>query len=103
WVPMTSALEAVLAGNVEARVETQGLTGDVKQVAGLINDTLKNLGMQLADAEARKQHTASIVDHALEGLIALVRQGDLSGWDATTEDPLLGPLLDGFGKVIDTL
>ncbi len=102
-LPVTVALEAVMKGDLRARVDTKGLTGDVKAIAGLVNEALGNLGQQLADAEARKQHTASIVDHALEGLIALVRQGELSRWTATTEDPLLGPLLDGFGKVIDTL
>ena len=102
-LPMTAALEAVLGGDVEARVEVKGLTGEFKQLAGLLNEALKNLSLQISDAEARKQHTVSIVDNALEGLIALVRQGELSRWNATTEDPLLGPLLDGFGKVIDTL
>lgn len=101
--PVTSALEAIMKGDVSARVELKGLTGEVKAVAGLLNDALANLGLQISDAEARKQHTVSIVDNALEGLIALVRQGELSRWNATTEDPLLGPLLDGFGKVIDTL
>ncbi len=101
--PVTSALEAIVKGDVGARVDVKGLTGETKAVAALLNNALAALGTQLADAEARKQHTISIVDHALEGLIALVRQGELSRWDATTEDPLLGPLLDGFGKVIDTL
>jgi methyl-accepting chemotaxis protein len=103
FLPMTAALESVLKGNVEARVDIKGLSGEVRQVAGLLNDALANLHQQISDAEARKQHTVSIVDNALEGLIALVRQGELSRWNATTEDPLLGPLLDGFGKVIDTL
>lgn len=102
-LPVTHALEAVLKGDVSARVDTKGLTGETKAVAALLNDALGNLALQISDAEARKQHTVSIVDTALEGLIALVRQGELSRWDATTDDPLLGPLLDGFGKVIDTL
>jgi methyl-accepting chemotaxis protein len=100
---VTSALEAVLKGDVGARVDTKGLTGELKSMAALLNDALANLHLQITDAEALKQHTVSIVDNALEGLIALVRQGELSRWTATTEDPLLGPLLDGFGKVIDTL
>ncbi len=101
--PVTVALEAVIKGELGARVDTKGLTGEVKAVAALLNDALANLSLQISDAESRKQHTVSIVDNALEGLIALVRQGELSRWNATTEDPLLGPLLDGFGKVIDTL
>ena len=100
---MTSALQAVIKGDVLARVDTKGLTGEVKVVAGLLNDALADLSLQISDAEARKQQTVSIVDNALEGLIALVRQGELSRWNSTSEDPLLGPLLDGFGKVIDTL
>ncbi len=101
--PVAAALQAIIQGDVGARVDVKGLKGEVKAVASLLNDALANLGLQISDAEARKQHTVSIVDTALEGLIALVRQGELSRWNATTEDPLLGPLLDGFGKVIDTL
>ena len=101
--PVASTLQAIIQGNVAARVDTKGLSGELKQVAGLLNDALANLTLQISDAEARKQNTAAIVDNALEGLIALVRQGELSRWNATTDDPLLGPLLDGFGKVIDTL
>lgn len=102
-LPVTAALEAVAKGNLAARVDTKGLGGEVKQLAALVNDVLANLNLQISDGEERKQLTVSIVDNALEGLIALVRQGELSRWNATSEDPLLGPLLDGFGKVIDTL
>ncbi len=101
--PIAATLQAIVKGDTAARVDTKGLAADVKALGGLLNDALANLGLQISDAEARKQHTAQIVDTALEGLIALVRQGELSRWNATTDDPLLGPLLDGFGKVIDTL
>src|SRR5438105_283398 len=100
---VTEALQAVLKGDLKSRVTIKGLAGDAKQLAELVNAALANLSAQIADAETRKQHTAAIVDNALEGLIALVRQGELSRWNSTSEDPLLGPLLDGFGKVIETL
>ncbi|MCP3105396.1 methyl-accepting chemotaxis protein [Myxococcus sp. K15C18031901] len=95
----TDTLLQVLAGNLNARVprELVGAGGD--EMALLLNQVLDNLSA----SEHRKQVAAQEIDQALDALINLVREGDLSQWNTTTEDPQLGPLLEGFGKVIETL
>lgn len=97
--PVVEALRATLAGDAAARVPLAKLSGEAAEVAGLLNLVFD----QLHEAERRKQVTSQEIDQALDALIALVRQGDLSRWNTTTEDAQLGPLLEGFGKVIETL
>jgi hypothetical protein len=97
--PLADTLKSVLAGNLQARVASEIVTGEVAEVATLFNQVLE----RFSDSEHRKQIAAQEIDQALDALIALVREGDLSRWNTTTEDPQLAPLLEGFGKVIETL
>ncbi|MFL5345453.1 MAG: methyl-accepting chemotaxis protein [Hyalangium sp.] len=97
--PLSDTLKSVLAGNLQARVASEIVTGEMAEVAGLFNQVLD----RFSDSEHRKQVAAQEIDQALDALIALVREGDLSRWNTTTEDPQLAPLLEGFGKVIETL
>jgi methyl-accepting chemotaxis protein len=97
--PVADTLRLVLAGNLHSRVAVDSLSGESAELAGLLNHVLE----QFAAAERRKQVAAQEIDQALDALIALVREGDLSRWNTSTEDPQLGPLLEGFGKVIETL
>jgi methyl-accepting chemotaxis protein len=101
--PITDALTAALSGDLSIRVATTGLTGELFQAGALLNELLDKLSGQLDEADTRKRVATQEIDQALDALIALVRQGDLSRWSSTTEDPQLGPLLEGFGKVIETL
>jgi methyl-accepting chemotaxis protein len=100
---MTAALKAFAAGDFNARIDLETVGDAERATADLVNAVMESAGARIADAEARKQATVLIVDQALDSLIRLVREGELSKWMATTEDPLLGPLLEGFGKVIETL
>jgi methyl-accepting chemotaxis protein len=97
--PLSDTLKSVLAGNLQARVASEIVTGEMAEVATLFNQVLE----RFSDSEHRKQVAAQEIDQALDALIALVREGDLSRWNTTTEDPQLAPLLEGFGKVIETL
>lgn len=97
--PVADTLRSVLAGNLNTRVALDIVSGESLELAGLLNQVLE----QFAAAERRKQVAAQEIDQALDALIALVREGDLSRWNTSTEDPQLGPLLEGFGKVIETL
>jgi methyl-accepting chemotaxis protein len=102
-LPLTSALKAAAKGDLTVRAELDRLEGDSHEVARLLNQVLDNIATKTQEFDARKQQTVQVVDQALDALIALVRQGELSRWNSTTDDPLLGPLLEGFGKVIETL
>ncbi|MDY7228055.1 methyl-accepting chemotaxis protein [Hyalangium rubrum] len=97
--PLSDTLKSVLAGNLQARVASEIVTGETAEIANLLNQVLD----RFSDSEHRKQVAAQEIDQALDALIALVREGDLSRWNTTTEDPQLAPLLEGFGKVIETL
>jgi methyl-accepting chemotaxis protein len=97
--PLADTLKSVLAGNLQARVASEIVTGEMGEVASLFNQVLE----RFSEAEHRKHVAAQEIDQALDALIALVREGDLSRWNTTTEDPQLAPLLEGFGKVIETL
>ncbi|MGE6758831.1 methyl-accepting chemotaxis protein [Corallococcus interemptor] len=97
--PFTETLMAVLSGNLNARVPADRVQADASGFGHLLNQVLE----QFSSAEHRKQVAAQEIDQALDSLIILVREGDLSRWNTSTEDPQLGPLLEGFGKVIETL
>ena len=97
--PLSDTLKSVLAGNLQARVASEIVSADSAEMAVLLNQVLE----RFSEAEHRKQIAAQEIDQALDALIALVREGDLARWDTTTEDPQLAPLLEGFGKVIETL
>lgn len=96
---LSDTLRSVLAGNLQARVVPETVGGEYGELGGLLNQVLE----RFSESEHRKQIAAQEIDQALDALIALVREGDLSRWNTSTEDPQLAPLLEGFGKVIETL
>lgn len=97
--PVEEALRLALSGNLAARVDVANVVPEAKATAELVNSLLE----QLCQSEARKQLAAHEIDRAVDSLIALVRSGDLAHWSSGTDDAQLGPLLESFGKVIDTL
>ncbi len=97
--PVVATLEAAVGGDLSARVPAEGLTGEQGEIGRLVNALLDRLD----ESERRKLLAAKEIDQAIDGLLNLVRQGDLSHWNQVTQDPQLAPLLEGFGKVIETL
>src|SRR6202158_521649 len=69
----------------------------------LLNELLSKLCGLLEESEKRNQLSTREIELAAAGLEALVPEGDLLRWNGTTGDPRLRPLLDSFGKVIETL
>jgi methyl-accepting chemotaxis protein len=99
FAPILEVLKAALDRDLGARVDPGQLTGEAAEVGIALNALLS----RLIDSERRKATTAQEIEQALGSLLELVRQGDLSRWSTQTQDPQLGPLLEGFGKVIETL
>jgi len=97
--PIMDVLRSALERDLSARVDPSKLSGPAAEVGMALNMLLT----RLIDSERRKAATAQEIDQALDSLLQLVRTGDLSKWNTQTEDPQLGPLLEGFGKVIETL
>src|SRR3954451_2430381 len=86
---LRSTLEKMNRGDLSARVELKGLSGDSRDVAELLNSVLG----KLEAADRRKLIVSQEIDRALDGLLTLVRQGDLSHWNASSENADLAPLL----------
>jgi methyl-accepting chemotaxis protein len=97
--PLARTLRAAMAGDLAARVPLEDLTGEDRALAAMFNTFLQ----QVSDSEGRKLLAVQEIDRAVESLTHLVRSGDLAHWSSTTDDQQLGPLLDSFSKVIDTL
>ncbi|MGA9526032.1 MAG: methyl-accepting chemotaxis protein [Myxococcaceae bacterium] len=97
--PILAALKAALDGNLATRVELEALSGDEAELAGVLNQFL----IRVEESDHRKRVATQETDRAVESLIALVRSGDLAHWSSSTDDKQLGPLLESFGLVIDTL
>ncbi|MGQ0504426.1 MAG: methyl-accepting chemotaxis protein, partial [Myxococcaceae bacterium] len=100
---LTETLKAALKGDLTARVPEGSVSGDNAVAARLVNELLSKLSRQIDDSESRKSGLAHEIENAIEGMMALVKQGDLTRWSGVTEDPQLAPLLEGFNRVIDTL
>src|SRR3989442_15479285 len=79
--PITETLQAALQGDLAVRVSADGLSGESAQAAALLNDLLEKLARQIDENDRRKQVSSQEIDQAIDALIALVRQGDLSRWN----------------------
>lgn len=102
-VSLLSTLEQLTGGHFDARVDVGTLSGDGAEVGRLVNLLMERVQHKVATSDQSKDRTQAIVSEAIEGLNALVRQGDLASFQARSDDATLAPLLDGFSKVIDTL
>lgn len=95
----TDVVNQALSGNLSIRVETKGFPSETAALGVALNQLLEHF----AGSEHRKLMAAQEINQAVEALLLLVRQGDLANWSTATEDAQLAPLLEGFGKVIETL
>lgn len=97
-------LRAAASGDFGSRVELKGLSGDAKELGGLVNQLLVRFAAEQKTAASRREEMQHLLESAQSALSALVAQGDLTTFQWTPiNDPVVDPLLDGFSKVIDTL
>ena len=101
--PVIGTLESLIGGKFDARVDLGPLSGESLATGRLVNELMDRIVTRLSDLAETRRQSQSIIDKALDGLNALVKHGELTSFDTTTEDPTLAPLHEGFGKVIDTL
>ena len=102
---LVQGLAALAAGKWDTRLDLTHLSGAEAELGHLLNQVAARAeserdaaAVAIANPSARRA-----VEEALVGLEALLKHGELSAFGAATDDPLLAPLLDGFGRVIDTL
>ncbi|MFN0061706.1 MAG: methyl-accepting chemotaxis protein [Myxococcaceae bacterium] len=96
---LETALRRALEGDLAARVDVEGLSGQGRVDAELVNALLEQTRIRVALVRKSEEE----IHHALDALNVLVREGDLTRWDPQSQDAQLAPLLQGFGMVIDTL
>lgn len=101
--PLLRSLGPIARGRFDGRVDINELAGDAAELGRLINQLLERVEARVSESEQRKERTQVFVEQAITGLDALVRQGELTAFQARTDDQVLAPLLESFGKVIDTL
>ncbi len=101
--PVIGSLETLVGGKFDTRIDLAPLGGETLATARLINELMERVETRLRDAAETRRQSQSIIDNALDGLNALVKHGELTSFDTATDDPTLAPLLEGFGKVIETL
>jgi methyl-accepting chemotaxis protein len=99
-----AALEDAAAGDFTARVDVKTLAGDAARLGGVVNRVLDRVVSEQKAAGARRDETRHLLESARHALGALVTRGDLTtfAW-SPADDPIIDPLLDGFGRVIETL
>ncbi len=100
---LLAAVRNMAEGKYDVRVDLSGLSAESAQLAVAINDLMTRVQEDLAESNYRRERIQHVVDNAIGGLMVVVRQGELSAFNTSTDDPVLAPLLDGFGKVIETL
>ncbi len=100
---LVGTLETLVDGQFDARIDLTPLTGESLTTGRLVNALMERVVTRLSGAAETRRLSQIVIDNALDGLNALVKHGELTSFDTVTDDPALAPLLEGFGKVIDTL
>jgi methyl-accepting chemotaxis protein len=102
---IVSALRAVAEGRAEAGLDLAAFTDPgLRAIADAVNRAAGRAAIDLRDAQTRIQLVTAGVDEAIEAMIRLVIQGDLSGTlRLGVTDAALTPLIAGVGQVMETL
>ena len=102
---LVSFLHAISEGKYEDRLDVTSFNEPaMKLVAEQANAAAVRAGGDLKDARHRVQLVTAGVDEAIEAMIRLVIQGDLSGTlRLGVADAALTPLIAGIGQVMETL
>ncbi len=102
---IAAAIRAFAAGQRDGRLDPADFADPgLRDIAAAVNETADAVFGRLREAEARVQTVGTGVDEAIEALIRLVVQGDLSGTlRIGVTDAALTPLIAGVGQVMETL
>jgi methyl-accepting chemotaxis protein len=102
---LVSFLHAISEGRYEDRLDVTSFNDPaIKLVAEQANAAAIRAGNDVKDARRRVQLVTAGVDEAIEAMIRLVIQGDLSGTlRLGVSDAALTPLIAGIGQVMETL
>ena len=102
---IAAALRAFAAGKHDLLLDAEAFADpDLREIADAYNAATSKAGRELDEAQQRIKKVIGGLDDAMEALVRLVIQGDLSGeLRIETSDAALGPLVTGLGQVMETL
>jgi len=101
---LVEALRAMEAGRAPALEPSEMSEPGLRAVAEALLDVSGSVRRRLADADRRVQAVTDGVDEAIEAMVRLVIQGDLSGeLRLGVSDAALTPLVAGVAQVMETL
>jgi len=98
-------LRGIAEGNYDGRVDAETIEDPgLRAIAEAVNGAASATVADLRQAHQRVQIVTAGVDEAIEAMIRLVIQGDLSGSARPgSTDAALTPLIAGIGQVMETL
>jgi len=98
-------LRGIAEGNYDGRVDAETIEDPgLRAIAEAVNGAASATEADLRQAHQRVQIVTAGVDEAIEAMIRLVIQGDLSGSARPgSTDAALTPLIAGIGQVMETL
>ncbi len=102
---VTAAMKAFGDGDYRARIDVGRIHDPtLRHVAETYNEAVSQAEATLAESATRMQSVTQGVDEAIEAMVRLVVQGDLSGTlRLGVADAALTPLIAGIGQVMETL
>ncbi len=102
---LVSFLHGVAEGRLEDRLDVTSFSDPaLRAVAEQANAAVARAAADIREARQRVQLVTTGVDEAIEAMIRLVIQGDLSGtMRLGVNDAALTPLIAGIGQVMETL
>ncbi len=98
-------LRGIAEGNYDGRVEAETIADPgLRAIAEALNGAASAIVTDLRAAHQRVQIVSDGIDEAIEAMIRLVIQGDLSGsLRLGSTDAALAPLIAGIAQVLETL
>ncbi|HUL59200.1 MAG TPA: methyl-accepting chemotaxis protein [Anaeromyxobacteraceae bacterium] len=102
---LTALLRTFSEGRLDGRADPASFADPaLRGVAEALNAAAEHVSLRIKDAEARVEAVSAGVDEAIEAMVRLVIQGDLSGTlRLGVTDAALTPLIAGVGQVMETL
>jgi methyl-accepting chemotaxis protein len=98
-------LRGIAEGNYDGRVDAETIADPgLRAIAEAVNGAASAVVTDLREANQRVQIVSDGIDEAIEAMIRLVIQGDLSGsLRVGSTDAALAPLIAGIAQVLETL
>ncbi len=102
---LAGAVRALSEGNHDVKLDPRSFSDPgLRQVAQAVNAASDHIKGEVSEFRTRVKNVSDGVDEAIEAMVKLVVQGDLSGeLRLGVTDAALTPLVAGIGQVMETL